>query len=483
MKKNDDYLNMILKEFSMNTNLGRCISQIEKMNTENSWKLYREKYFPIIQEQKKLKTRNPFLSVVIRTQGKREEGLREALLCLNAQSNQDFEVILIAHKVNKEQEKIVQEILEEQEESFRNKIRYVKLDYGTRTTPLNIGFSYSWGKYIAVFDDDDILFDNWVESFWNCAKENEGRILHSYAFAQDWENIENIGYSAVSAPIPNYCVEYDMLAQLTVNRCPLMTLAFPANIFQQVGIIFNEELNVTEDWEYFSRLAFLCGVSDEKEPTAIYRFWKNIETSATLHNQDDWTETYHKIQESFNEYDIVLPRKNVKRIIDLLVNNNIQTENDAAWVSHLYYSKGQSFDNLQRIKGINKKNIPEIDIWFLFDEKPNNLTALRFDLSEHGMVAIKDLKIDMWFTNGEKKELTLENCITNGIELKETIFFVKDDPEIVWSWNDERYVDVVHISGSLVTEFPKSSIVDYLLNLFPVKKIKEKREMHRKGYF
>ncbi len=78
-----------------------------------------------------------------------------------------------------------------------------------------------------------------------------------------------IGYRAESAPIASYCVPYDFLSQFTVNRCPLMTLAFPVRIFQKWGVIFNEELNVMEDWEYFTRTASICGVSDCCEPTAI----------------------------------------------------------------------------------------------------------------------------------------------------------------------------------------------------------------------
>ena len=39
----------------------------------------------------------PFLTVLVRTQGKRIEPLRDALLCLAAQSDQDFEVIVLDH--------------------------------------------------------------------------------------------------------------------------------------------------------------------------------------------------------------------------------------------------------------------------------------------------------------------------------------------------------------------------------------------------
>ena len=178
-----------------------------------------------------------------------------------------------------------------------------------------------------IFDDDDILFSNWVEEFKKCAEENEGRILHSFAFAQDWENLEKLGYCAVAAPSANYCVPFNLINQLSVNRCPLMTLAFPVNIFQKAGIIFNESLNVTEDWEYFMRTAFLCGVSDIEAPTAIYRFWKNIETSATLHDQENWDATYHSVQETYNSQNIILPAGNIRRIIELSTAGKCQWRN------------------------------------------------------------------------------------------------------------------------------------------------------------
>ena len=476
-------MNTLINEFSENTNIGRYFRAIEKYNTADSKKIYTEKYLPIIKNEEKKK--GLFLSVIIRTQGKREEGLRESLLCLQAQSNQNFEIILIAHKVNNEQEKLIKDILNQQDLEFRAKIRFFKLDEGTRTTPLNFGFAHAWGEYAAVFDDDDILFDNWVESFWECAKNNRGRILHSFAFAQNWKNIEGLGYRAETAPVVNYCAEFDLLSQLTVNRCPLMTLAFPVNIFQNVGIIFNEKLNVTEDWEYFMRIAFLCGVSDVCEPTAIYRFWENIETSANLHNQEDWTETYHAIQKSFDEYHIILPPNNIKRIIKMITERNDVSflNTDGKTLSRLYYSKGKAFDACQVISAISKKTFPEFDLWFLFEQKTNNLTALRFDLSEEGMFLMESIEIVVWFTNGEKRVVSLDECVHNGIEYKGSVLFINEDPEIVWEWSDKRMVDVVHISGAITRKVKRNTLLNRIESLFPLKKFLQKRELHKKGYF
>lgn len=150
-----------------------------------------------------------------------------------------------------------------------------------------------------------------------------------------------------------------------------MTLAFPVNIFQKAGIIFNESLNVTEDWEYFMRTAFLCGVSDIEAPTAIYRFWKNIETSATLHDQENWDATYHSVQETYNSQNIILPAGNIRRIIELSTAGAAQNLVNAngEMVSQLFFSKGERFSNNQVIQAVNKAEAPQFDIWFLFEEK------------------------------------------------------------------------------------------------------------------
>ena len=478
-----DQIENILNQFSDNTNLKRYLNSLENLNREENQKKYEEIYLPIIQNEEKQST--PFLSVIIRTQGKREEGLREALLCMQGQSCQDYEIILIAHKASKTQKQLIEEILSDQDPDFREKIRYYELDYGTRTTPLNYGFSRAWGEYAAIFDDDDILFSNWVESFKNSAKANGGRILHSYAFSQNWENIEQLGYRAVSAPEPNYCTPFDLLNQLSVNRCPLMTLAFPVNIFQKVGIIFDEKLNVTEDWEYFMRSAFVCGVSDVCEPAAIYRFWNNIETSATLHDQENWMQTYKEIQESYNNRDIVLPAGNIKRIIELMSDKADMdfSHGKGETLSRLYYGKESGFNSNECISAINKEMYPDIDVWFLFEEKRSDINAMRLDLCREGLFVLKDFSIDIWFTNGEKKVLSIKDCIHNGIEYKDAVFFINPNPEIVWELEDQREVDVVNVKGQLSRKITPLPIINRWASIFPLGKFIKKRRMHSKGYF
>ena len=117
--KNNNSWKDIIGEFSANSNVGLYLKGLEHLNTEENQKLYEEKYLPVIQGEKK--ENSPFLSVIIRTQGKREQGLREALLCLQAQECQDFEILLIAHKADEEHGKLIEEILEIRERNSRRK--------------------------------------------------------------------------------------------------------------------------------------------------------------------------------------------------------------------------------------------------------------------------------------------------------------------------------------------------------------------------
>ena len=262
-------------------------------------------------------------------------------------------------------------------------------------------------------------------------------------------------------------------------------MAFPVNIFQKVGVIFDEKLNVTEDWEYFMRSAFVCGVSDICEPAAIYRFWNNIETSATLHDQENWMQTYKAIQESYNNRDIVLPAGNIKRIIELMSDKADMdfSHGKGETLSRLYYGIKGGFSSNECISAVNKEAYPDIDVWFLFEEKRSDINAMRVDLCREGLFVLRDFNIDIWFTNGEKKVLSIKDCIHNGIEYKDAVFFINPNPEIVWELEDKREVDVVNVKGQLSRKITPLPIINRWASIFPLGKFIKKRRMHSKGYF
>ena len=297
-------------------------NEMEKFLAHSHLQFSESGYEAMVKESLEKRNKFPFLSIIVRTQGKREESLREVFLCLNGQSNQDFEVLVIGHKLNDEQYYLVQQIIDQQEEELKNKIRYIALDYGNRTAPLNVGFAKAWGEYIVTLDDDDIVLDNWVEEFKNASEKFNGEVLYNYTLAQNWSVLDKGDYlgglRAESAFDTQFCHDYNAVNQIELNKCPPVGLAYPASAFQQLGIIFDESLATTEDWDYLMRVAYVCGVHSNKEPACIYRKWVNAETSFTVHKQEEWSRNYKTITEKTNQRMLCLPQGSSDIILQLI---------------------------------------------------------------------------------------------------------------------------------------------------------------------
>ena len=273
--------------------------------------IYTDKYLPIIRGQPPEHPR-PFLSVVMRTQLYRPETLTEALLSLTAQSDRDFEVLLIPHKVEDSALAEIRAIVESFPPSFQAQIRLLPLNEGNRTAPLNYGFANAWGEYASVLDDDDVVMDHWVADFREGAVKSPCTVVRAYAVNQDWKTVRTAdgerALSAASAPRADYCKPYSAFIQTRVNRCPIFSLAFPLYATRELGYLFNEELTTTEDWDFVRRVTALCGVTEIPRVTGIYRLWTDGKTSHSTHRQEEWKRNYDRITDAQNSYPILTRR-------------------------------------------------------------------------------------------------------------------------------------------------------------------------------
>lgn len=264
----------------------------------------------------------PFLSVLLRTQGNRIETFKDAILCLAAQTDEDFEVIVLVHNADDDGTEGVKVAVAQQPASFVERIRIIEVSGGTRGTPLNEGLRLANGSYIAVYDDDDLIFANWVEEFHLMAADAGGRALRALTAVQGlspgtWPNGQS-GFHTSSWPAADYAKKFDLLEHFRVNHSPFMSLAFPSVVFSRLGVTFDERLDVCEDWDIILRAALFCGVEDVPALTSIYRRWEAGNSSYTDHSTSSWIASETRVVSKMNSRPIVLPPGAVEQIRLLL---------------------------------------------------------------------------------------------------------------------------------------------------------------------
>lgn len=262
-----------------------------------------------------------FITVATRTQGKRIAELAEVFLCLAAQRDRNFVICLIGHNLRDAERESIERLIDAQPDWLRDKVCFASVKGGSRSRPLNVAFALSETAYITFLDDDDVVFDNWIEVFHSGVQSSNGSILYSYVFTQDWEarrdSYNRKTLMAIGPPTSLYCQDYDSLEELCNNRCPIMGLAYPTFLFKSLGLRFDESLTTTEDWDFLVRSASFCGVVNTGEATSIYRLWKNAENSQSLHDKAEWDANRMIIQERLSKAPYLMPEGITDRMISL----------------------------------------------------------------------------------------------------------------------------------------------------------------------
>lgn len=377
----------------------------------------------------------PFLTVITRTQGKRPDMLTETLLSLTGQSNKDFELLIMGHNLSDGQHNAVSQLISDLPDWMRERTRLIPVTGGTRTTPLNKGFEAAKGRYIVILDDDDLVFDHWVETFYQMSLKHNGKVLHAYTIFQDWETVGGDFLNtprAAGSPDTKYCCDFELIGQLTLNKCPPGALAFPTRLFQEYGIQFDEKLTTTEDWDYLMRCAFLVGVADSKDITFLYRNWLNAENSASVHKEQEWLNNYKYLVKRFSEAPIVF----TKGTLNFIFNNVLKDENnclltDAGDQTELFYDDGTGFNQESRWNRKVSKNKEFPFVYTTGNQVAKHIRAIRFDPLQYGSCSIEDPTIRVILENKSFVEYTMQNIKTNGYIMGDKIVFLKNDPQVL----------------------------------------------------
>ena len=277
-----------------------------------------------------------------------------------------------------------------------------------------------------ALDDDDLVFANWVQVFHQAAAETPGAVLHSYSVAQTWSQLERKDRTLLAATSnfnSIFAHDFNWASQFQVNRCPLMTNAFPRDAFQRFPFRFDEKLNTVEDWDYLMHVASLVGITSLDSVTAIYRLWSNAENSSSLHTEEEWADNLHYVQKKLRQVPVLLPP-------GALIPDTDPTDEQKADIELFGMKNGQYSTAL-------KRNPDQVELknnkWYLSFTKLSSLHLrgqVRLDPSNTGHYRLRQLHITAKMTNGNQQEYTLRNVGSNGLRGKEHLLFLCDDPQL-----------------------------------------------------
>ena len=392
--------------------------------------------------------KNPFLSVIVRTMGKRKAELQEALLSLLAQEDQDFEIILVMHRIPEADEAALRAMVDAQTDFLRQRIRLMKVERPGRCAPINEALKQCRGLYFSVFDDDDFLFPGWTANFRKAWERKPGAILHQYAVGQEWEHDRGC-VRAVSGLDNQFCRPYDAMLQARANSCPLMTLAFPTRLWR-LGHFFDETLDVCEDWEYLMRTAAFLGVEDEPSVGALYRMWRNAENSHAAHDEEYWRETEERIRDMHNAQPLIREPGAVREFVNL---DRLLEEKLYVMESRLYMDTGSGFSEEHAVG--SRIGLYLEDFHFSYDlSSRENIRRLRWDPVPGGTIVLKDLKVRGRFRDGRERELDV--TWTNARAFPAFWFFDLPDPQM-WFEGTEG-IQKLEISGRVQHVFTGSDM-------------------------
>lgn len=262
----------------------------------------------------------PFLSVLVRTQGRRMATLLEALTCLAAQTDDDLEVLVLVHTPAAEVAAEVRQLVGVFAPEFAGRVHVHQVSDGGRARPLNLGIDVARGRYLAFLDDDDLVTADWAERFRMATERAPGRIIRSVTADRAVRRAEE-GEMAPYTPLGGlrmaHTPTFNVMEHFWQNRTPICSFAAPMDAVRVLGLRFDDQAAVLEDWSFLMELSVVCGVYDTEKVTSVYHRWEGPDSSLKYVDAGVWETTRMHILQQFDEGPLLLPSGTASRLAEL----------------------------------------------------------------------------------------------------------------------------------------------------------------------
>ena len=292
----------------------------------------------------------PFLSVLVRTQGKRMSTFVETLLSLAAQTVQDFEVLVLAHDVEPDTIAELHGVVEWFDPDFAQRVRVVR-GRGWRKGPsVNVGVREA---RVRTSPHSMMTISPLPTGFRSSAKRRDpsrgarcGRSWPNSPLSQSPGEMQTVTHPPRKHghPVPG---SFRPLEAHVREHVAILRLRLSALVLLDMGVRFDETLAVVEDWDVILQVALLCGVTDSAAVLSLYRRWLSPHSSFAAHGADEWNRARDKVLARIDARVIPLPPGALSRFHRLYD----EVENRRQWMDHLIFERNTARDERDEARG------------------------------------------------------------------------------------------------------------------------------------
>ena len=208
--------------------------------------------------------RNPLVSILVRTCG-RPDVLRETIISLKNQTYKNLEIVVVEDGKNCSEKMLKNEFPD------LNIKYYCFNKHVGRCKAGNKALSMATGKYFNFLDDDDLFYEDHVETLVGELENSKTEVAYATSFETPIIIYSKQPYSY--KVIKEYVLlseKFNILKLLYSNITSIQCVMFSKKVYDKCGG-FDEKLDALEDWDLWIRYGLEFPFKYVKRTTSIYR--------------------------------------------------------------------------------------------------------------------------------------------------------------------------------------------------------------------